>query len=84
MRAVASVLGEVLDIETDELGLETYRKIKLMLDVSKPLRRVQRVRGKDGRKIHISFQFERLFFFCFLCSIMGLGEKDCAKAAVED
>ncbi|XP_010690516.1 uncharacterized protein LOC104904037 [Beta vulgaris subsp. vulgaris] len=84
VRAVCSSVGDVMEIESDELGLEAYRRVKVMLDITKPLRRFQRIRTKDGREVKVAFQFERLPFFCFLCGVMGHSEKDCPIAGVDE
>ncbi|KAL2932432.1 Helicase SEN1 [Bienertia sinuspersici] len=46
-----------------------------MLDISKPLRRVQRIKNKAGQIMLIDYKYERLPFFCFLCGFMGHNEK---------
>lgn len=72
-----------MDIENDDLGLAKYRRVRLMIDVSKPLRRLQKISGKNNNIVSIEFKYERLPFFCFLCGIMGHSEKDCHLAADE-
>lgn len=77
MRAIMTALGHVITIEPDALGLSKFRRVRLMLDINKPLRRTQKIRGKDGRIITVDFKYELLPFFCFMCGMMGHGEKDC-------
>lgn len=77
IRPITAALGSVLCIEPDGLGLNNYRRVKVLLDINQPLRRIQKVKGKDGSVLSIEFKYERLPFFCFLCGIIGHGEKDC-------
>lgn len=37
LRVIATSLEKWLDIETDELGLENYRRVKVISDVTKSL-----------------------------------------------
>ncbi|KAL2939064.1 hypothetical protein RDABS01_022513 [Bienertia sinuspersici] len=77
VRIIAERLGEVLEIENDDLGLECYRRVRINLDVTKPLCRTLSVKGRDGRVMEIKLAYERLPFFCFMCGIIGHSEKDC-------
>ncbi|KAL2897289.1 Zinc finger CCHC domain-containing protein 9 [Bienertia sinuspersici] len=54
-----------------------------MLNVNKPLRRTQRIRNREGAIVKIEYKCERLPYFCFLCGLMGHGEKDC-DVAIDD
>ncbi|XP_010674813.1 uncharacterized protein LOC104890894 [Beta vulgaris subsp. vulgaris] len=80
VRAITVALGLVLSIEPDALGLNKYRRVKVLLDVNKPLRRIQKIKGKNGTTLTIEFKYERLPYFCFKCGVMGHGEKDCPSA----
>ncbi|XP_010674595.1 uncharacterized protein LOC104890716 [Beta vulgaris subsp. vulgaris] len=48
VRALIGNLGEIIDIEKDVLGFGRYRRIKVMLDITKPLRRYRKVRDRKG------------------------------------
>ncbi|XP_048502753.1 uncharacterized protein LOC125498566 [Beta vulgaris subsp. vulgaris] len=84
VRALVGNLGEVLQLEEDVLGFGRYRRVKVMIDVTKPLRRYRRLKDKKGRETQIDFAYERLPFFCFACGIMGHSEKDCQLVNEED
>ncbi|KAL2929165.1 RNA binding protein fox-1-like protein 3 [Bienertia sinuspersici] len=43
VKTIVANYGSIMDIEPDDLGLENFRRVKLKLDVSKPLRRYQRI-----------------------------------------
>ena len=56
--AIASSLGPVLDIDIDDLGLEKFCRVKVLLNVYKPLRRKQKIRRKDGEVSSIEYKYE--------------------------
>ncbi|XP_021758402.1 uncharacterized protein LOC110723359 [Chenopodium quinoa] len=78
-RVIASKLGEIVEIESDVLGIDKNRRVKVMLDVSRPLRRYINVKNREGSIIKMNLKYERLPFFCFMCRVMGHNEKDCVN-----
>ncbi|XP_021716010.1 uncharacterized protein LOC110683914 [Chenopodium quinoa] len=44
--ALTASMGELMEVEDDDLGLDKYRRVKLNLDVTKPLRRFLNMKGK--------------------------------------
>lgn len=84
IRALVGNMGEILEIEEDILGFGKYRRVKVMLDVTKPLRRFRRMKDNKGKEIVVDFAYERLPFFCFACGVMGHSEKDCQFVDEED
>lgn len=83
VREAAINLGEMLEIEEDILGIEKDRRIRVLMDVSKPLRRTQKIVNREGRAVRVNFKYERLPFFCFMCGMMGHSDKDCLKVPEE-
>ncbi|KAL2927589.1 Gag polyprotein [Bienertia sinuspersici] len=55
-----------------------------MLDITKPLRRSQSIKNKKGRVVTINYKYERPPLFCFICGVMGHGEKDCPNGEDEE
>lgn len=51
VKALIGNMGEILEIEEDVLGFGHYRRVKVMLDTTKPLRRYRKLRDKKGKKI---------------------------------
>ncbi|XP_048502313.1 uncharacterized protein LOC125498299 [Beta vulgaris subsp. vulgaris] len=77
IKALIGNMGEILELEEDVLGIGRYRRVKVMLDTRKPLRRFRKIKDRKGSEIQIDFAYERLPFFCLACGIMGHSEKDC-------
>lgn len=76
IRTVAMAVGEVLEIEDDVLDLDPYKRVRVLLDINKPLRRYQMVKINDD-SIEILFKYERLPYFCFWCGRISHAEKEC-------
>ena len=84
VRAIASCLGPVMEIDVDDFGLERFCRVKVLLNVLKPLRRKQRIKRKDGMVVTIEYKYERLPHFCFSCGVPGHSDKDCNVETQED
>ncbi|KAL2899046.1 hypothetical protein RDABS01_024128 [Bienertia sinuspersici] len=82
--SIASNIGEVLEVEDDESGVENFRRVRVMLDINKPLRRFQKIKTKSGEVIKVECKYERLPFFCFACGLIGHSERDCCNAQEGD
>lgn len=77
-------MGKVIEIEEDLLGLDRYRRVKLMMNVTKPLRRFRDSMDWGGREVRVEFAYERLSFLCFACGVLGHSERDCQTVSEED
>ncbi|XP_021847415.2 uncharacterized protein [Spinacia oleracea] len=82
--ATVAGVGEVMEIESDVLGLERFRRVRIMVDITKPLRRLKRLIDKGGREVKVEFAYERLPFICFACGILGHSERDCSRVSEEE
>ena len=56
-----------MEVEEDVLDIEPYRRVRVLLDITKPLRRFQRIKLRGDIVVKVDFKYERSPFFCFLC-----------------
>ncbi|GAB2235024.1 hypothetical protein Droror1_Dr00004301 [Drosera rotundifolia] len=82
-RGVAEVigkkLGRVLQMDIDEQGEAkgSCLRIKIELDIKRPLLRGTMLGMKDGSRDWISFSYEKVSYFCFRCDIIGHRVNEC-------
>lgn len=71
-------MGEVLEIESDGVAWDRASRVRILIDVTQPLRRIQKISMKNGEMVLIENKYElRLPTFCYSCGIMGHIEWDC-------
>lgn len=56
-----------------------YIRIKVAVNVNKPLKSQMRIKKAGGEWMWIKFKYERLPSFCFYCGLIGHFEKFCRK-----
>ena len=79
-KAIGDKVGETIEVETDQDGsaVGRYLRIKVRLDIRKPLRRGVTMEGENkGDKIWCRFQYEFLPNFCYTCGLLGHVDKEC-------
>lgn len=59
---------------------EDFMRVRVKIDVRKPLKQYKMFIKRDGSTAKIRFMFERLPSFCFVCGIIGHFEKQCKVA----
>lgn len=79
-RLIGDEVGRALEVDTEEDGsaVGSYLRVKIMIDVRKPLFRgvtMEDAEGEKGSWCH--FQYEFLPNFCYSCGILGHVEKEC-------
>lgn len=79
---VARLIGDRLGrfVELPKLSESFYSphfRIKILVDVTMPLKRGINFQGVDGKKEWLSVTYERLPIFCFLCGVIGHMEDKC-------
>ncbi|KAH1114470.1 hypothetical protein J1N35_007848 [Gossypium stocksii] len=80
MHAMGSTFGGVI-----RSGIKgEFCRIRVNLDVQKPLRRGIFVSPNRQGKTWLSFKYESLPTFCFGCDRLGHGVKDCTKIPLGD
>ena len=70
---VANEIGELITVDVSQNGLAwgPFLRIRVNIDITKPLTRAKmmRIEGLDVGWIY--FQYERLPIFCYRCGILG-------------
>lgn len=59
-----------------------YLRVRVAIDVTKPLKRRMKIRKTGDEWFWISFKYENLPTFCFICGILGHSEKFCSRLFV--
>jgi 14-3-3 protein epsilon len=54
-----------------------YMRIRVRLDVRRPLTKDTKVKDKEGNWCTVKFKYEKLGIFCFVCGVMGHAENKC-------
>ena len=67
-----------MEIEEDLLDINPFHRVRVLMDVTIPLKRFQKIRIKGDNLVKIIFKYERLPHFCFLCGLISHTEKDCS------
>ena len=79
--SIGATLGEVEKVDANEKGfcLGKFKRVRVLMDISIPLCRGQKVRlGEHGLK-WVEFKYERLSIFCYLCGRIDHDERDCLQ-----
>lgn len=83
IRILGSSMGDVLEVDNDGILWDQFGRVKISLNILKPLRRVQRVRNSSGKVVVIEIKYERLPTYCYVCGLIGHMERDCVEAVEE-
>lgn len=54
-------------------------RIRVTIDLSKPLKRMMKVKKSGSVWVWITFKYENVPTFCFICGLLGHSEKFCNK-----
>lgn len=84
IKLIGGGLGRVLEVDYDGVGWDKSARLKVLLDITKPLRRIQQIRSKEGQVVVIDIKYERLPNFCYACGKLGHIERDCLLLVEED
>ncbi|KMT13573.1 hypothetical protein BVRB_4g083480 [Beta vulgaris subsp. vulgaris] len=76
-------IGEVLEVESDGILWDKSARLRVMLNITRPLRRIQKIKNSRGKVVVVEIKYERLPTFCYVCGIVGHIERDCVEV-VED
>lgn len=76
-RAMATIigngLGEFINLDTSSKSLNDgmVMRIRVKIDINKPLKRALKVKCANGEALIVTFTYERLPNFCYRCRIIG-------------
>lgn len=76
---IGSTLGEVISIDAPNRGRAwgTCVRVRVNMDITKPLCRGRMVRFGASDRRWVSFQYERLPIYCYWCGKLDHDKKDC-------
>lgn len=76
---LANFIGEFVDYDPQNNSSiwRAYMRIKVRLDVRKPLKKDRKVRIARGEWCLVKFRYEKLSIFCFVCDCIGHTEQSC-------
>lgn len=55
----------------------TFMRVRVSIDVSRPLCRGKKVSFDENKEGWVSFQYERIPNLCFWCGLLSHDDKDC-------
>lgn len=78
LKQIGSQFGEVIELDKNTIiGATKSIRLKIMLNLQKPLKRGTRVRIGKAEPCWIPATYERLSSFCYWCGRLGHNHKDC-------
>lgn len=83
---VGDIMGKCVKVDKDEDGkcVGKFMRVRVSSDITKPLRRVAKVRlGDHGPILWADLRYEKLPDFCFGCGRLGHSVKECTTEGVD-
>jgi hypothetical protein len=79
---VGGTLGTVVDVDIPEngVGWGPFLRVRINMDITKPVQRGRLVTFKELGKMWVLFKYERLPWLCFHCGVIGHLERDCVSS----
>lgn len=78
-RRLCTNLGEVLEVIPPKCETpQVYIRVRVRIDIQESLLRGVPLRVRNGTRQWISFSYERLPVYCYLCGLVGHMEKKCS------
>ncbi|XP_021722367.1 uncharacterized protein LOC110689843 [Chenopodium quinoa] len=75
---IGECLGGYLDYDSvDYLGWDEFMRIKVMIDIRKPLRRGVRLATGKGEATWLDIKYKRLGDFCYYCGRLSHTDRNC-------
>ncbi|RAL45053.1 hypothetical protein DM860_003812 [Cuscuta australis] len=82
LEAVGKFVGNFVKHDTSPSIHRSYFRVRVSIDVKKPLRRRMKPTKRDCGVVWVNFKYERLNGFCFYYGIMGHIAKHCRDAVL--
>ncbi|XP_073133915.1 uncharacterized protein [Henckelia pumila] len=81
LERIGAIIGTVEEIDDGESGslLGQYTRLKVRIDITKPLQKFVRIGVENGEDVIILLTYERLPDFCNQCGIIGHSFRNCGK-----
>ncbi|KAL2938370.1 hypothetical protein RDABS01_021819 [Bienertia sinuspersici] len=80
MRAIARKVGEYVGMDNNDIiGINKFVRLRVRIDVRKPLLNHVDLKLKGGGSKRIPIKYEKLPVFYYVCGVLGHGEKDCEE-----
>lgn len=78
---IGNFIGQFLEYDNTNKGAawKPYMRIKVMIDVSMPLKRKKKIKIGTGEYVVVNFKYEKLRLFCFICGKLDHTESRCDK-----
>jgi hypothetical protein len=85
VRDMAARIGEVVSVDLYALGASgtSFVRVRVRLDVNKPLTRVVGLNPEGYEKMLFQVMFEKLPRFCAVCGLFGHGHEECGDGVHE-
>lgn len=80
-RLLGNFVGKFIEYDANNNSSiwRTYMRLRVNLDVRQPLKRFKKIKKQGGDWAVVSFKYERLSSFCFICGLLGHTDRFCDK-----
>lgn len=80
LKSIGTSMGKYIKSApgTYEGGWKPYVRIRVTMNINKPLKRRMKIKLEGNSSSWINFKYEKLGTFCFVCGIIGHSERNCA------
>lgn len=79
-------VGEFIEYDSQavSLGYTGILRMRIRVDVHKPLWRKKKIALSDGSFHYVGFVYVKLTLFCFICEMLGHGEAFCPLRILQE
>lgn len=77
LKSVGNYIGKFVKSDSNNFNSswKPFLRIRVTIQVSKPLKRCMKIKMEGGNWSWINFKYERLSTYCFVCGILGHSDK---------